>query len=196
MIPQGVEALIFDLDGTLADTMPLHIIAWEETGRYLKVPITETLINEYAGAPSHVVLQNLNQRFGWEVDPEVGRKMKAERYYEILDERGGVEPIKPVYSLMEYMYGKFPMAVGTGSSAYSANKVMGLIGAHKYIDVVVSADDVDQHKPDPATFLKCAEGMGVAPEKCLVFEDGAMGVLAAQNAGMPVILVPDYVLIS
>lgn len=196
IIPENIEGIIFDLDGTLADTMPLHIMAWEDTGRSLSIPITAQLINEYAGAPSHVVLQRMNERFGWTVDPEVGRKMKSEKYYEILDKNGGVGPVGPVFDFMVSMSGKMPMSIGTGSNAYSAGKVMKLIGADEYIDIVVSADDVSDHKPHPETFLKCAEKMGIAPEKCLVFEDGAMGILAAKNANMPAILVPEYTLVT
>lgn len=196
LIPEDAEALIFDLDGTLADTMPFHIIAWEATGKHFNVPITSQLIEEYAGAPSHVVLQKMNERFGWSVDPEEGRKIKSSKYYEILDARGFVNPILPVFELMKYFHRKMPMSIGTGSNAFSANKVIKLIGADDYIDIVVAADEVVQHKPHPETFLRCAEKMNIPPSKCLVFEDGALGVLAAQNAGMSVILVPDYVFVD
>ena len=196
IIPDNIEGVIFDLDGTLADTMPLHIMAWEDTGKSLNIPITAQVINEYAGAPSHVVLQRMNERFGWTVDPEMGRKMKSEKYYEILDNNGGVKAIGPVFDYMVTISGKLPMSIGTGSNSYSAHKVMKLIGADAYIDIVVTADDVNEHKPHPETFLKCADRMGIAPEKCLVFEDGAMGILAAKHAQMSAILVPDYSLIK
>ncbi|HMS70102.1 MAG: HAD-IA family hydrolase [Saprospiraceae bacterium] len=195
LIPHGTQGLIFDLDGTLADTMPIHIQAWERTGDHFGVPITGDLVNEYAGAPSHEVLKSWNDRFGWNVDIQEGKEMKTSLYYELLDELGHVEPIQLVYDVMVHYYGSLPMSIGTGSNKYSASRVIKMIGADKFIKDVVSADDVTNHKPYPETFLKCAELMNVDATKCLVFEDGPMGVMAAQNANMRTIYLPEFELI-
>ncbi|HPN72097.1 MAG TPA: HAD-IA family hydrolase [Saprospiraceae bacterium] len=195
LIPNGTQGLIFDLDGTLADTMPIHIQAWERTGVHFGVPITGDLVNEYAGAPSHEVLKSWNDRFGWNVDIQEGKEMKTSLYYELLDELGCVEPIQLVYDVMVHYYGSLPMSIGTGSNKYSASRVIKMIGADKFIKDVVSADDVTNHKPYPETFLKCAELMNVDATKCLVFEDGPMGVMAAQNANMRTIYLPEFELI-
>ena len=194
-IPPDVEALIFDLDGTLADTMPTHIKAWEMTGDYFGVPITGELINEYAGAPSQEVIKKLNERFGWEVDPMEAKDMKTQLYYQLFDEKGEMDRIQPAFDVMVHFYNVLPMAVGTGSNRYSAERVMKSIGADNYISHMVSADDIENHKPHPETFLECAKLIDANPLKCLVFEDGPMGVIAAQRAEMRVMYLPDYVMV-
>jgi len=79
------------------------------------------------------------------------------------------------------------MAVGTGSEHAMAERLLRHLGLFHYFDVIVGADDVTAHKPEPETFLRCAALIKVAPEHCVVFEDADYGVLAAQRANMAVV---------
>ena len=107
-----------------------------------------------------------------------------------------MKPVEPVAELMIKNYGKMPMSVGTGGYKRLAWKTMHILGFDKYIDILVSVEDITHHKPHPETFLKCAQLMGVAPEVCQVFEDGALGIMAAKAAGMSVVNVTDFYNVS
>lgn len=191
-IPPSVKGLIFDLDGTLADTMPSHIEAWAMTGRHYGVEITSDMINALAGAPSMEVISVLNEKFGWEINPGEGKKIKSEFYVALLDQLERIEPIHEVFELVNHFNGKLPMAIGTGSSSINAERVIRALGLQDIITVVVSADDVIHPKPHPETFLTCAQRLNLKPEDCLVFEDGPMGIQAAIAAGMRVLILPQY----
>jgi beta-phosphoglucomutase-like phosphatase (HAD superfamily) len=192
LIPSHIEACLFDLDGTLADTMPTHIIAWERTGDYFGVKITEQDINALAGAPTHEVIITLNEKYGWDVDPQLAKELKAKYYLELLDAATGVDPIMPVFDFAIAFLDVYKMAIGTGSSRSNGIRVMEAINMIEKIPHIVSADDVINPKPHPETFTKCADIIGVPYENCIVFEDGPMGVLSAHAAGMPVIFLPQY----
>jgi len=100
--------------------------------------------------------------------------------------------IKIVTDLMRENYGKMPIAVGTGGSRRLSIKTLGIIGLQNYFDVLVTSEEVTHYKPHPETFLKCAELMEVDPVDCQVFEDGILGIQAAQSAGMMVVDVTQY----
>jgi len=95
-----------------------------------------------------------------------------------------VKPIEPVAEIARKYYGKLPMAVGTGGHREAVEQTLIITGLRKYFDIIITANDVDNFKPHPETFLKCAELMNVEPEFCEVFEDGDLGLEAAQMAGM------------
>ncbi|MBE0668196.1 MAG: HAD-IA family hydrolase, partial [Bacteroidales bacterium] len=95
-----------------------------------------------------------------------------------------VMPTEPVAALVRKYNGILPMAVGTGGHREAVEKTLEITGLRKYFDIIVTANDVEQHKPDPETFLRCAELMSVEPVFCEVFEDGDLGIEAAHRAGM------------
>ena len=113
-----------------------------------------------------------------------------EREYEKIMHR--MKPVEPVVELMKAYHGKLPMSVGTGGYRRLAWKTMEILGLEKYIDILVSCEDVTRPKPFPDTFLKCAKLMGVVPEVCQVYEDGVPGIQAASAAGMMSTLVTDF----
>jgi len=186
--PQA-KALIFDLDGTLADTMPVHFLAYKNILADFGIDFTPELFATLAGVPAVGTIHKLNEIFGTNMDAEEIGHRKEREYEKIMYK---MKPVEPVVELMKSYYGKMPMSVGTGGYKRLAWKTMEILGLDKYIGILVSAEEVARPKPFPDTFLKCAEKMGVTPEVCQVFEDGDLGIQAAAAAGMMSTLVTDF----
>jgi len=188
-INQKAKGLIFDLDGTLADTMPVHFMAWRNASAKYGIDFTPDLFKQLAGIPLYPTVEKLNQMYGKAIDPkEMGDMKEAE-----FEKKMHLTPeIKVVTDLVREYHGKIPMAVGTGGSRRLSQKSLDIIGLSGYFDILVTSEDVTNFKPHPETFLKCAELMGVAPEDCEVFEDGLLGIQAARTAGMMVVDVTEY----
>lgn len=191
-LAENIEGLIFDLDGTLVDTMPLHYQSWMAAGREHGVEITPFMINAMAGIPTIQSVVKLNENYGWELDPLEVKKFKDYYYRSFKATQGSPEGIKPVLEIAENYKGKLPLAIGTGSSRLNALDTLRELDIIDWFDVVVSADDVKNHKPYPDTFLKCADMIKATPSNCMVFEDGDLGILAAKNAGMQVVDIRIY----
>lgn len=188
-INPNAKALIFDLDGTLADTMPIHYLAWKNAAANFGIDFTVELFKQLAGIPLYPTVEKLNQIFAKTIDPkEMGDIKEAE-----FENNMHLTPeIKIVTDLVREYHGKIPMAVGTGGSRRLSLKTLEIIGLKGYFDILVTSEDVANFKPHPETFLKCAEMMGVAPSDCEVFEDGILGLQAAKAAGMMVVDVTEY----
>ena len=188
-INPNAKGLIFDLDGTLADTMPIHFIAWKNASAQYGIEFTPELFEKLAGIPLYPTVEKLNQIFGTRMDPkEMGDSKEAE-----FENNMHLTPeIKVVTDLVRANHGKIPMAVGTGGTRRLALKTLEIIGLTGYFEIMVTNEDVTHYKPHPETFLKCAEQMGVAPEDCEVYEDGLLGIQAAQTAGMMVVDVTKF----
>lgn len=188
-INPNAKGLIFDLDGTLADTMPIHYIAWKNAAANYGIDFTTDLFSQLAGIPLYPTVEKLNQIFGKTIDPKEMGDLKEEEF----ENNMHLTPeIKVVTDLVRKYHGKMPMAVGTGGSRRLSLKSLDIIGLGGYFDILVTSEDVSNFKPHPETFLKCAELMGVAPVDCEVFEDGVLGIQAARTAGMMVVDVTEY----
>ncbi|HET6558925.1 MAG TPA: HAD-IA family hydrolase [Prolixibacteraceae bacterium] len=183
------KALIFDLDGTLANTMPAHYVAWRNAAERYGIDFTIELFMQLAGIPLYPTVEKLNEIFGKNINP---REMGDLKEAEFEENMHLVPEIKPVTDLVREWHGKLPMAVGTGGSRRLSLKTLEIIGLKGYFDVLVSSEDVSEFKPHPMTFIRCAELMGVAPADCEVFEDGVLGFQAARTAGMMVTDVTQY----
>jgi len=183
------KGLIFDLDGTLADTMPIHYIAWKNAAAKYGIDFSVELFSQLAGIPLYPTVEKLNQIFNKNIDPkELGDLKEAEFEQNMHLTR----EIKIVTDLVRANFGKMPIAVGTGGSRRLSLKTLKIIGLQNCYDVLVTSEEVSRFKPHPETFLKCAELMGVAPGDCEVFEDGVLGIQAAQSAGMMFVDVTQY----
>jgi len=183
------EALIFDLDGTLADTMPVHFWAYKHILREFGIDFTPEIFAQLAGIPAVGTFEKLNEMFGTRMNAEEVGHYKEREYEKLIHK---IKPIVPVVELAKKYYGVLPMAVGTGGYTRLAWKTMDILGLGKYFDILVATEDVQRPKPFPDTFLKCAERMGVNPAVCEVFEDAQLGIQAAKAAGMMATLVTDY----
>jgi beta-phosphoglucomutase family hydrolase len=186
---EGIKALIFDLDGTLADTMPVHFIAYKNILKDYGINFTPEIFATLAGVPAVGTIVRLNEMFGTNMDPEKVGHYKENEYEKMMYR---MKPVIPVIELAKKYHNILPMAVGTGGYNRLAWKTMNILGLDKYFDILVSTNDITHPKPHPETFLKCAELMGVEPRYCQVFEDGELGIQAANAAGMKSVLVTDF----
>jgi beta-phosphoglucomutase-like phosphatase (HAD superfamily) len=193
VIDPRAKGLIFDLDGTIADTMPIHFLAYRNILKEFGVDFTPALFKTLAGIPAIGTIVRINEIFGTRLDPETFGRLKEAEYEKVMVK---MEPVKPVVDLIREYYGKLPMAVGTGGYTRLAWKSLEILDLKKYFNILVSSEDVENHKPFPDTFLKCAQLMGVEPRFCQVFEDGRLGIEAALSAGMMAVDVTDYYQVS
>lgn len=188
-IHPDTEGLIFDLDGTLADSMPIHLKAWTQTAFENGFVYTEKQFLETAGMPTHKIVTVINKEMGLNLDPEKFSRRKEQIFLENVKD---LKLIQPVGNIVKEYHNRLPMSIGTGGKKKIAELTLQILGFDKYFDLIVSSEDVVNHKPYPDTFLRCAELMNVAPGRCQVFEDGEMGLLAAGRAGMIVTDVRPY----
>ena len=182
------DALIFDMDGTLVDSMPLHLDAWELTSAEFGLPFDRVQLNEYGGIPTRKIVAILAEQHGLSIDIEAFARRKIALYMEQID-KAGVFP--QMWELVRQHHGKVPMGIGTGSPRNQAERILRSTGLDAYISVLVSADDVTNHKPHPDTFLQVAERLGANPANCLVFEDTRIGIQAGKAAGMATVLATE-----
>lgn len=191
IIPPGDWAgYIFDCDGTLVDSMPLHLRAWRvalEGHGFPGERFTLELHQGFAGMPGTVIVERLNEMFGCALPPE---GVEADKVAWYLEHHAGVRGIEPVVAVARGAFGKLPMSVASGSDAEIVHDSLRAVGIGDLFVTVVTPVDVVRGKPAPDMFLLCAERMGVRPERCLVFEDGVLGIEAARAAGMGSVWVP------
>ena len=174
-----IEGLIFDCDGTLADTMPLHFHAWRSTLDRYGIALDEDRFYSLGGQPTVKIVQLLADEQGLDLDADVVANEKEEAFLTRLAE---VKPIAPIVDIVRANVGKLPMAVASGSHRAVVFDVLKIIGLDDLFDenTVVGAEDTKLHKPNPDVFLEAARRIGVAPEKCRVYEDAELGLEAAR----------------
>jgi beta-phosphoglucomutase family hydrolase len=178
------KALIFDCDGTLADTMPAHYVAWHKTLLRHGIDFNEDRFYSLGGVPTVQIIQLLASEAGLSLDAVAVGREKEMAFHEAID---SVEPIAAVVDIARRHVGKLPMAVGTGSEWWSAERVLKRIGVLDWFGAVVCADHVQRHKPAPDVFLEAARRLGVDPKDCCVYEDTDLGLAAGRAAGMAVV---------
>jgi beta-phosphoglucomutase-like phosphatase (HAD superfamily) len=181
MLHPSARALIFDIDGTLVDTMPLHFVAWMRAANKHGFPFDEPTFYSLAGMPALEIIELVAARNGLDIDP---RAVAADKEAGFIEQIERALPIAEVVAVVRQCHGRLPMALGTGGTREVAWKTITAAGLKPYFDILVSSEDVIRHKPAPDTFLECARRMGVAAGDCQVFEDADKGIEAAINAGM------------
>jgi HAD superfamily hydrolase (TIGR01549 family) len=176
-----VSALIFDCDGTLADTMPAHYLAWVEILRPYGVRFAEDRFYAMGGMPTGKILETLFGEVGKVPDIEALTRQKEQAF---IAAAGGIRPVEKVVAIARKARGNTPMAVASGGHRHMVEMTLRQIGILDWFSVVVAAEDTARHKPEPDVFLEAARRLGVAPEQCTVYEDTDLGLEAARRAGM------------
>lgn len=177
---------IFDMDGTLLDTMPTHLQAWRRTAQEFNFPYSDEWIHSMGGMPSYKIIEEINRRYNLSIDPQGASRYKMAQFSQLAHD---VAIIDCTFEVLRHFYSKKKMAIGTGSQRVSATNLLSESGLIDKIDALVTANDVNNHKPHPDTFLLAATKLNIEPSKCLVFEDTELGKQAAHAAGMDCILV-------
>ena len=187
------EGLIFDCDGTIVDTMPIHYAAWCSTTAKHGLVFSEERFYALGGVSPFKVLRMLSEEQGVEIDSEAVTYQKEAKYMELI---GKAKEIPEVMQIVRDNHGKLPMAVASGGTHETVEGILQKCGIRHYFDAIVTSQDVDNPKPAPDTFLEAASRINVAPEKCLAYEDADMGIQAILAAGMQAIDVREMLAAS
>jgi HAD superfamily hydrolase (TIGR01509 family) len=189
MLPPGsFKAYLFDCDGTIADSMPLHYVAWNRALAEWNCEFREELFHAWGGMPVADIVSALNTRHGLNMPVEDVASRKEELYYKILPQ---LKAVPEVLEHIEASHGRIPFAVVSGSTRDSVTASLEALKILDRFDTLVCAGDYAKSKPDPEPFLIAAERLGKAPADCLVFEDTDMGIQAATAAGMASVKIPQ-----
>jgi HAD superfamily hydrolase (TIGR01509 family) len=190
-IPSGEFAgFIFDLDGTLVDTMPLHYRAWDQALRRagLSTPLDEDFFYSLGGVPTRTVAELLGAHYRLAIDADLVYHDKEARFTEL---QAGAKVIEPVAAIARRLAERYPLAVASGGPREVVRRTLEMTGLAPLFPTVVTPEDVARGKPAPDLFLLAAARMGVPPADCLVFEDAEPGIRAAEAAGMRWVFVPS-----
>lgn len=187
-LPAGdFRAYLFDCDGTIVDSMPLHYRAWKQALGEWGCAFPEDLFYAWGGKPVQEIISELNKMNGLNMPVEKLGEYKEGLYFQQLPT---LQVIPEVLEHIDAQYGKIPFAVVSGGRRTSVVNSLTIVGLIDKFPAIVGAGDYARSKPAPDPFLLAAEKLGVAPEHCLVFEDTDLGIQAATAAGMKSVLVP------
>jgi len=184
-IKPGIKGLIFDLDGTLADTMPYHFKGWKLACKKFGADIDTAFLRKHTGSPGWIIAAEILKACNLS-DSVTVEEIMTEKLTEFYRQQHLVQPITPVVDIVKKYHGLLPMSVGTGGHREAVERTLQVTDLRKYFEIIITANDVENFKPHPETFLKCAEMMNIDPEYIEVFEDGDLGIEAAVEAGMKV----------
>jgi HAD superfamily hydrolase (TIGR01509 family) len=188
-IPSGVfRAYLFDCDGTVVDSMPLHYIAWKQALGEWGCTLDEDLFYSWGGKTPVEIIAALNQMRDLKMPVDAVAERKENLYYSLLPE---LKPVPEVLEHIDAQQGRIPFAVVSGSSRESIVKSLTAVGLLDRFAILVGSDDYARSKPAPDAFLTAAARLNVAPKDCLVFEDTDMGIQAATAAGMASVRIPQ-----
>ncbi|MFQ3197539.1 MAG: beta-phosphoglucomutase family hydrolase [Paraglaciecola sp.] len=182
------KGIVFDMDGTLIDSMGSHAIAWQQTCEFFGFPYDGPYINALGGVPSRDIVKLLNKKHGLAHDLDEVAEKKRQAWLDLDD---NLSVIEDTFRVMQRYEGVLKMGIGTGSERNNAIRMLTQTGLLSRVETVVTATDVTHGKPHGETFLTVAKNMGLTAHECVVFEDTEVGRQAAQAAGMDCIMVID-----
>ena len=175
------DAYLFDCDGTIADTMPLHFQGWQHVLSHWNCKFEPELFYAWGGIPVGKIVEMLNERNGLRMPVDEVMQRKEEFFLTAIHQ---VQAIPSVVTHIERQHGKIPLAVVSGGPRDTVKRTLEVLKLLDRFATIVGAEDYSRGKPDPEPFLTAAHRLGVAPEKCLVFEDAELGIQSAKAAGM------------
>ncbi len=184
------HGLIFDCDGTLADTMPLHWHAWQIVTQRHNLHLSEGRFYSFGGMPSRDILKQLAQEQGRSLDHIAVAHEKEETYLPLI---ARAEPIHAVVEIAKANHGKIPMAVASGGTQRIILQVLEHLKIRHLFDAVVTSEMVKHQKPAPDIFLEAAKQIGVEPKFCRAYEDTELGLTAIRAAGMEAVDVRELI---
>jgi HAD superfamily hydrolase (TIGR01509 family) len=184
-----VKGLIFDCDGTLTDSMPLHFIAWNMVMSRNGIEFSEDRFYSLGGMPSEKIISMLSREHGRDLN---ALQLAEEKEQGFLDHLHLLEEIPMVTQVVRTSKGKLPMAVASGGLRHIIELQLQQIGLHGWFDALVTAEDTERHKPEPDVFLEAARRLNVPPQLCRVYEDSDLGIEAARRAGMTWVDVREF----
>lgn len=180
-VPPHIRGLLFDCDGTLVDSLPLHYAAWQETFAALGLHCALEFLLQHNGKPTRRIVEIYNAEFEQDIDIARFIEERERRALQRLDQAPALEPVA---TLARHYHQRMPMAVVSGSTRLSVERVLRAAGLRELFTVLLTADDGLPPKPAPDLFLAAARQIGVAASACQVFEDADAGLAAARSAGM------------
>jgi len=189
-VSSKAKGLIFDCDGTLANTMPIHWQAWREAFMTFGADCPLEFLKELSGIPSERIVRHYNERFEKNLD------LKSVAYYKnelVREKLLYATPIGPVVEIVKMYKGKLPMAVASGGTKLNVHNTIKAIGLEGFFKVIITADNNVKPKPSPDIFLEASKRINIPPKFCQVFEDGNAGVESAKKAGMIVTDVRPFI---
>lgn len=187
-LPDGsFGAYLFDCDGTIVDSMPLHYIAWTKALAEWDCTFEEELFYAWGGTPVAEIIAALNEKYGLSMPVERVSSRKEDLYLELVPQ---LRAVPEVVEHIAEQHGQIPFAVVSGSTREAVTASLVALKLLDRFETLVCAGDYEKSKPDPECFLLAAEKLGVTPDRCLVFEDTEMGIQAAKAAGMAWVKIP------
>lgn len=176
------EAFLYDCDGTLADNMQAHKNSYVKAAGEFGFTLDPAMIDELAGWPTVEVVTEMSRRYEVEIDITAFTQRKGQIFFEEYIEH--TQPIPFVVDHLKQHAGKIKIGVVSGGRRHTVERTLNVLGIHHLVETIVCAGETPKGKPFPDPFLKAALNLGVAPEKCMVFEDGDPGIQSANAAGM------------
>ncbi len=184
---RAFRAYLFDCDGTIVDSMPLHYLAWKNSLAEYNCVYEEELFYAWGGRPIREIIGLLNEMHGLSLPVDEVAEKKEALYLKLLPE---LKAIPEVVAHIDAQHGRIPFAVVSGSRRDSVVGSLSALGLLDKFETLVCAEDYRRGKPAPDGFLMAADRLGIAPSQCLVFEDTELGIEAATAAGMASVKVP------
>ncbi len=181
LIPAHIRGLVFDCDGTLADSMPLHWRAWQAVAARHGFEFTEERFYSLGGVPSRDIVKALSHEQGMPLDALAIAREKEIEYRPLIQQ---VEPINAIVGIVRTNHGRRPMAVASGGTHRIIEQVLEHLGIRSLFTAIVTSEDVANQKPAPDIFLEAARRIGVEPRFCRAYEDTDLGIQAIRAAGM------------
>ena len=180
-----LQAFIFDMEGVIIDSEPIHSRVKMETFRHFGIDFDESRLSSYMGGTSGLIFKDVVAESGrTDITPEMLTAYKHKHYLEVL-QSGGIDPVEGTRELIRALHeAGVPLGLATSSHPPVMNAILDNFEIRKYFTSVISGGELPESKPNPAIYLISAERLGAKPENCCVLEDTTNGILAAKRAGM------------
>jgi len=189
-IPKIIRGLIFDCDGTLVNSMPLHMEAWNAAFRGHNKYYNEDFLFSLKGMKEIEIIDLYNKKFDTNLEPQ--QLVNAKHKY-FIENINSVKPIEQIVQIAKLYHDKLPLAVVSGSVSKIVNLELKALGILNLFKIILTADSPYKPKPSPDIFIAAASILKIDPKFCLVFEDGDAGLKAASEAGMKTIDIRKYI---